>query len=446
MDYDLCTDYIPSVITQTGSFDCGLENDPTQYEFTYSAEGPSDLLSKGTYIDRHIDSHCVSGDKSDQSFALIRKSGVIKMTNYSVTTNETLNYLAKIPKSSAKLGWPHRSDWCDCGTPVHSIARWNRNYTLDELLSIGKEVYPITELESMGAAINKAQAQVVSESYQALDALTTLSEIGDSLQLLKDTLLTVRHPLRSFGKLRQKLMRNNKLSYKKLNHLLTESWLQYRYAIMPEILTVCDTVSLLEKRGYMFQTNRSLQNVPFNPVSLPSSLPDRYITKSQMGSVVIRATGKARFGSQPQKMFDQISFNPVQTAWELIPYSFIVDWFVNVGDVISSKSLQYADFASQRKFCYSIKREVQTSYRYIRGQQDILYRRVYDDDHIVEATESVPALNILLRTEKETSYVRRIFEPGDIKFQFKPSLSWRRWLDSYALSLRPLTRALRKIL
>lgn len=33
--------------------------------------------------------------------------------------------------------------------------------------------------------------------------------------------------------------------------------------------------------------------------------------------------------------------NPAVVAWELVPFSFIVDWFVNVGDVLSS----YSDFA-----------------------------------------------------------------------------------------------------
>lgn len=32
----------------------------------------------------------------------------------------------------------------------------------------------------------------------------------------------------------------------------------------------------------------------------------------------------------------EIQFNPIMTAWELIPYSFVVDWFVSVGKVLAS--------------------------------------------------------------------------------------------------------------
>lgn len=35
----------------------------------------------------------------------------------------------------------------------------------------------------------------------------------------------------------------------------------------------------------------------------------------------------------------RFSFNPVVTAWELVPYSFVLDWFLSVGDAIEALSL-----------------------------------------------------------------------------------------------------------
>lgn len=41
------------------------------------------------------------------------------------------------------------------------------------------------------------------------------------------------------------------------------------------------------------------------------------------------------------RLASQLGFvNPAVVAWELVPFSFVVDWFVNVGDVLSS----YTDF------------------------------------------------------------------------------------------------------
>lgn len=35
-----------------------------------------------------------------------------------------------------------------------------------------------------------------------------------------------------------------------------------------------------------------------------------------------------------------VNLNPVQTAWELVPYSFVLDWFVDVGSAIAATSLR----------------------------------------------------------------------------------------------------------
>lgn len=37
-----------------------------------------------------------------------------------------------------------------------------------------------------------------------------------------------------------------------------------------------------------------------------------------------------------RKLRDTGLINPLQTAWELVPFSFVIDWFVNVGDHISA--------------------------------------------------------------------------------------------------------------
>lgn len=442
MDYEVIQNYVPSSINVAGTLNC-LRGD-TAYNYTYTAPSPPN-----SYINSYTPHHSVStvydSDKSRSNFGLIRKLGFIKMTDYSATTMTTDNYLARIPKFSASLGWPHCNDWSDTGGQVESIASWDEVIKLEDLLE-SKELYPTNDFPDPSDCIKSVMANVVSDSYQALDALTTYAEIGESLSLIKDCIMIATRPLQSFARLKRRLMKRNKFSLEKLNQVLTDSWLQYRYAIMPEISTIEDSVKLLANKGFVFKTSRELTQLRPYSISLPSSLPDRYITSTKSGTLYIRATGKARFGNPSQRMFDQITFNPVQTAWELIPYSFVVDWFINVGDVISARSLELADFSSERKFCYSVKRDIITEYHYHRAEEVYNFEKIYDPLHIVRATRTVPAMKILLRTERETSYDRRLFRPSDVKFQFKPSLNWKRWLDAYSLSLKPLTRALRKIL
>lgn len=68
-------------------------------------------------------------------------------------------------------------------------------------------------------------------------------------------------------------------------------------------------------------------------------------------------------------------FNPIQTGWELVPYSFVLDWFVGVGKAISAGSFlatQSKYSASMGHFCqiersYSCKLREKTTYPSVVG-------------------------------------------------------------------------------
>jgi len=60
-----------------------------------------------------------------------------------------------------------------------------------------------------------------------------------------------------------------------------------------------------------------------------------YYTSCQIGCMV-------RVDNPNLYLASQLGFvNPVSVAWELVPFSFVVDWFVNVGQFLG----QYSDFA-----------------------------------------------------------------------------------------------------
>jgi hypothetical protein len=55
-------------------------------------------------------------------------------------------------------------------------------------------------------------------------------------------------------------------------------------------------------------------------------------------------------------------FNPFQTAWELIPYSFVLDWFLSVGKSISAAS--FLTLQSDYQASWGFKVSIERSYRY----------------------------------------------------------------------------------
>jgi hypothetical protein len=47
--------------------------------------------------------------------------------------------------------------------------------------------------------------------------------------------------------------------------------------------------------------------------------------------------GRVRLSNSDALLANQMGFvNPLSVAWEVVPWSFLVDWVVNVGDVINS--------------------------------------------------------------------------------------------------------------
>ena len=69
--------------------------------------------------------------------------------------------------------------------------------------------------------------------------------------------------------------------------------------------------------------------------------------------------------------------NPASVAWELVPYSFVVDWFSNVGQVLNS----YTDFVGielvdgYTTLYQDYRREYWSSWRVLFTRRDILVKR-----------------------------------------------------------------------
>lgn len=60
-------------------------------------------------------------------------------------------------------------------------------------------------------------------------------------------------------------------------------------------------------------------------------------TTRTTGSTGVRLQAVASVSNPNLYLANQLGFtNPLSIAWELVPFSFVADWFVNVGDVLSS--------------------------------------------------------------------------------------------------------------
>lgn len=109
-------------------------------------------------------------------------------------------------------------------------------------------------------------------------------------------------------------------------------WLNFRYNIMPNVYLAQDIYDAREAFGRIYTTSRGkiLEGLS---IPLKSTLMQADLKLSVMV--------KRRFShGSAQQGFSVISNDLFVTAWELVPLSFVIDWFVNIGDVLSSRSYQ----------------------------------------------------------------------------------------------------------
>lgn len=214
---------------------------------------------------------------------------------------------------------------------------------------------------------------------------------------------------------------------------------------MPLVYSVKDILDTLKNETYL--TERARINATIES-GLPSSLPDVYFHEKLTGYAHSSITCKGHWGSGRSSL-DRVSINPFLTTWELIPYSFVVDWFINVGDVLTT-ALSGLTSSGELVGCIATKNnyQVSTMLNYKINETTSFSRSKPGDGGCIPINYNLTRGgirdgSILLKRESWSTYSRRVKEPSDVKLTFSPFLNWKRTLDGLFLSIGKSSSALR---
>lgn len=224
-------------------------------------------------------------------------------------------------------------------------------------------VLPIASVEGNIAPIDYGvyvQA-AASKAYSTWDALTFLAEWKQTREMFASALGRLHNATevtnRAFqrkkgGAVIFKPSLNAKVAYSNLKSAqlskrrvrrLADLDLEFRYGWRPvvsDVKNILEAIDRLRKK-YEIVTARSYGSHHYTEeetktLSFNNGAYGLNVTVTTDYDIRVRGSVAAKMG----KFWSHITFNPVVTAWELIPLSFVWDWFFTVG-----KSLEAASFA-----------------------------------------------------------------------------------------------------
>lgn len=121
---------------------------------------------------------------------------------------------------------------------------------------------------------------------------------------------------------------------KSLSGTVANKWLEYQYGWKPLVSSVYGVFDELMEKSIARELTVTLRarrrlsetfNTTFAPEGYDTILNTSRNKYRQEIGVVLKP------GAMSPSVANYTSLNPLSIAWELLPYSFVVDWFVNVG-------------------------------------------------------------------------------------------------------------------
>jgi len=173
--------------------------------------------------------------------------------------------------------------------------------------------------------VQEAAAAIYANGHDTLTFLAELASVRDLFMSAGKKILGLGPPKRRYLKVSRKIKAT------------VNDWLVYRYGWRTLVYDLqslykaiqnlnCERTRYSEKKGNTTSSTVITEWSTYQTPSYADHVKTDTITTGVRGAVVADIT------------IPQFQFNPIQTGWELIPYSFVVDWFVSVGKALAAAS------------------------------------------------------------------------------------------------------------
>lgn len=271
-------------------------------------------------------------------------------------------------------GWSEKIKHQQDASSDYSLTRYKvsmGSYKASYSCSVGRETvddtyypnYPFVwpEPEALSSKVyNTALGNFLSNAREVVSpfqGLTFLAELKETLQMIRNPATALRNGIGSYLKAVRHRRRHFRGDAKNFFRTLSGTWLEYAYGwkpILNDIESACNAYAQHEAdvqflRAYgKAESQSGLLNQATHKLYFANY--GSYIRRlAHQGSQKVVFKGVVRVNPEIQANvarnvarlsgFDLASFVP--TAWEVIPYSFVVDMFSNIGTILNSAIALY---------------------------------------------------------------------------------------------------------
>ncbi|UUW20980.1 MAG: maturation protein [Sanya duin-like virus 1] len=400
----------------------------------------------------------------DRNWKKIKASGAISFTPYSRSKKTVNRSIIGVPHLLA--GWNYTRN--DCGGqiyrygPFKDYTSWTENVSIESLSMEGfvfKDQWSpalVNHSNSVRNAISTTQQAAFANATSTYDVLSELAEAKETLSFLQGLVGQAANAIfdvavtdsATFKKARGLNAKQMLRSSDRAVRSLGSRWMAFRYAIMPIVYSIKDVNDLLKGKDSVYKRDSSsdiiFTEVDASAYPIPTNVRDGYV----VGSIETKIKSGFKVGydrGSLQRLFSQTTFNPFLTAWELIPLSFVIDWFINVGDAIIAAT-RY-DSSSQSLGWTAVKETMTVEHWFVDTTRDTasisiplwLGDSYYDTHRFDRSTVG------LLQSVEVVSYNRTVFKRPEAKLNIDIFLNWKRIIDSLVLSYQPIKKLLRSL-
>lgn len=204
-------------------------------------------------------------------------------------------------------------------------------------------------------ADDRAKVQFVRKCNSARTALqgqVVMGELRETLRMLRNPAMALRRGLDDYF---ATLRKGRRGSSRQKRRFIAETWLEYSFGWTPLMNDIAAAAEVFRRLKYDDNVTRYIRAIGVDEQLLNTSTVNYSvgqanwnvgILRKSEAIVIYRALMKLPVSDKPELLRRNLGFNLhdfVPTLWELIPYSFLVDYFTNIGDIISGWSFYTGD-------------------------------------------------------------------------------------------------------